>query len=70
MSGAALDIFRVRNLPEGSGIRVWEELGVGSGEPEGVRLGLVVKAGSADMGGKEGEKTEAGRVGGKRCTFL
>ena len=60
----------MRNLPEGSGIRVCEELGVGSGESEGGRLGLVVGAGSVDMGGKEGEKIEAGRVGGKRCTFL
>jgi hypothetical protein len=49
---------------------VWEELGVGSGEPEGVRLGLVVGAGSVDMGGKEGENTEAGLFGGERCTFL
>jgi hypothetical protein len=60
----------VRTLPEGSGIRVWEELGVGRGVPEGVRLGLVIGGGSADMGGKEGENTEEGLFGGKRCTFL
>ena len=60
----------MRNFPEGSGMPVWEELGVGSGEPEGVRLGLVVGAGSVDMGGKEGENTEAGLFGGDRCTFL
>lgn len=31
---------------------------MGRGVPEGVQLGLVVGAGSADIGGKEGEKTE------------
>ena len=51
-------------------MRVCEELGVGSGVPEGVRLGLVGEVGSADMGGKEGENTAAGLLGGERCTFL
>jgi hypothetical protein len=70
LSGAAFDNFRVRTFPEGSGIRVCEELGVGSGVPEGVRLGVAGEVGSADMGGNEGENTEAGLFGGKRCTFL
>ena len=59
----------MRPLPERSGIRVSEELGVGRGVPEGVRLGAV-GAGSVDIGGKEGENTEAGLFGGRRCTFL
>jgi len=71
LSGVVLDIFLVRPLPEGSGIRIWEELGVGRGVPEGGRLGLVVGAGSVDIGGNEGEKTEEGLLfGGERCTFL
>lgn len=60
----------MRPLPEGSGIRVSEELGVGRGVPEGVREGVVVETGSVDIGGKEGENTEAGLFGGRRCTFL
>jgi hypothetical protein len=67
---ATLDIFRVRPLPVGSGIRVSEELGVGRGVPEGVRLGLGVEPGSVDIGGKEGEYTETGLFDGRRCTFL
>ena len=67
---ATLDIFRVRPLPVGSGIRVSEELGVGRGVPEGVRLGLGVGPGSVDIGGKEGENTEAGLFDGSRCAFL
>ena len=31
LSGVVLDKFLVRPLPEGSGIRIWEELGVGRG---------------------------------------
>jgi hypothetical protein len=57
----------VRPLPVGSGIRVSEELGVGRGVPEGVRLGLGV---SVDIAGKEGENTEVGLFDGSRCTFL
>ena len=62
----------MRPLPVGSGIRVSEELGVGRGVPEGVRLGLGVVIGSVDIGGKEGENTEAGLFDGtgSRCTFL
>jgi hypothetical protein len=67
---ATLDIFRVRPLPAGSGIRVSEELGVGRGVPEGVRLGLGVEPGSVDIGGKAGENTEAGLFDGSRCAFL
>jgi hypothetical protein len=67
---AAFDIFRVRPLPERSGIRVSEELGIERGVPEGVRLGAAVAAGSVDSCGKEGENTEAGLFGGRRCRFL
>lgn len=51
-------------------MRVSEESGVGRGVPEGVRLGLGVEVGSVDIGGKEGENTEAGLFDGSRCTFL
>jgi len=53
-------------------MRVWEELGVGRGEPEGERLGTATGTGtgSEDIGGKDGEKTEEGRVGGSRWKFL
>ena len=60
----------MRPLPVGSGIRVSEELGVGRGVPEGVRLGLGVEPGSVDIAGKEGENTEVGLFDGCRCTFL
>jgi hypothetical protein len=45
---------------------------VGRGVPEGVRLRLCVVLGSVDIGGKEGENTEAGLFifDGSRCTFL
>lgn len=56
----------MRALPERSGIRVSEELGVGRGVPEGVRLGAAVAAGSVDIGGNEGENTEAGLFGARR----
>ena len=53
-------------------IRVWEELGVGRGEPEGEWLegATGADAGSVDIGGKDGEKTDEGLVGGRRWTFL
>lgn len=54
-------------------MRVWEELGVGIGEPEGDWLGTATggaDAGSVDIGGKDGEKMEEGLVGGRRWTFL
>ncbi len=62
----------MRGFPEGSMMRVWEELGVGRGEPEGERLGTATGTGtgSEDIGGKDGEKTEEGRVGGSRWKFL
>ena len=62
----------MRPLLVGFGIHVLEELGVGRGVPEGVRLGLGVVLGSFDIGEKEGENTEAGLFDstGSRCTFL
>jgi hypothetical protein len=53
-------------------MRVWEELGVGRGEPEGEWLEgtMGADAGSVDIGGKDGEKTELGLFGGERWTFL
>lgn len=53
-------------------IRVWEELGVGRGEPEGEWLegATGADAGSVDIGGKDGEKTDEGLFGGRRWTFL
>jgi len=56
-------------VPESS-TRVCEELGVGKGEFEGVLLGPGMRVASSErscnaelaIGGKEGEKTEGGRV--------
>jgi hypothetical protein len=54
--------------------KVWDsclgEAGGRKGVPEGVRLGAAVAAGSVDIRGKEGENTEAGLFGGRRCRFL
>lgn len=47
-------------------MRTWEEFGVESGEREGVRLRGRTWSSmrSGAMGGKEGEKTEEGRLDG------
>jgi hypothetical protein len=49
-------------------MRVWDEFGVGRGDPEGVRLGPGAQFESCDcvwkeaaIGGKEGENKEGGR---------
>ena len=49
-------------------MRVWDEFGVGRGDPEGVRLGPGPQAESCDcvweeatMGGNEGENMDGGR---------
>ena len=49
-------------------MRVWDELGVGRGDPEGVRLGPGAQVESCDcvwreaaIGGKEGENRDGGR---------
>jgi hypothetical protein len=55
--------FPSASLPVGSGIRVSEELGVGRGMPEGVRLRLRVVLGSVDIGGPE--EWERGWAGGQ-----
>lgn len=60
-------------------MRTWDELGVGKGVLEGVRLGPGSRVESSErscilctdaaMGGKEGEKSEGGRlreVGGSK----
>jgi len=63
-------------------MRVWDELGVGRGDPEGVRLGPGAQVESCDcvwkegaIGGKEGENTDEGRCsplawGGRIWWFL
>lgn len=56
----------LRVLPLTSWIRVCEELGVGRGDPEGVRLGpgSLFSSGLsavAAIGGKDGENTDGGR---------
>ena len=57
----------LRGLPFRSCSRIWEELGVGSGDPDGVLLGpdvrllVCVRSEVAAMGGKAGENTDGGR---------
>ncbi len=65
-SCAVRESFRVL-APLMSWIRVCEDVGVGRGVPEGVRLGpgnlfSWGLSAVAAMGGKEGEKTEGGRL--------
>lgn len=50
-------------------MRVWDELGVGRGDPEGVRLGPGAQVESCDcvwkeaaIGGNEGENMDGGRL--------
>lgn len=61
------EVFRLRGLPPMSGMRTWDELGVGRGVPEGLRLGPGRRDESSErswaeaaIGGKEGEKNEGG----------
>ena len=63
-------------------MRVWDESGVGRGDPEGVRLGPGAQLESCDrvwreaaMGGNEGENRDGGRLsflacGGRMWWFL
>ena len=52
---------------------VCDELGVGNGELDGVRLGASIRVASSErsckeadaIGGKEGEKTDGGRAAGR-----
>ena len=65
MSCVFVEIFLVRGF-SGSWMRIWDEEGVGKGEPEGVLLGPAIRDGSwprsgaDDIGGKDGEKTDGG----------
>lgn len=68
-SCAVSDVLRTLGFPVGSSTRVCDEVGVGSGELDGVllRAGLwndsSERSGMEDvvaMGGKEGENTEGG----------
>lgn len=69
MSWAVCDVLRDLGLPPVSPTRTCDELGVGSGEFEGVRLGPGIRMDSSDcsgteevaMGGNEGEKMDGGR---------
>jgi len=67
-SCAVCEVFRDLTLTCGSLIRVWDELGVGRGDPEGVRLGPGAQVESCDcvwreatIGGKEEENMDGGR---------
>lgn len=80
-SCAVWEVFRVLTLVCRSLMRVWDELGVGRGDPEGVRLGPGDQVESCDcvweaaIGGKEGENMDGGRwspfvCGGRVWWFL
>ena len=68
-SGVVKDGFRDLGFWAASATRVCDELGVGSGEPDGVRLGPAMRESRecsgidvVPIGGKEGEKIEGGRA--------
>src|SRR5712671_399356 len=62
LSGVILDNFLVRPLPEGSGIWIWEELGVGRGVPEG---GVSTKVPVDTLVRSAGSKSERGITRGE-----
>lgn len=71
-SGVVKEGFRDRGFWAASPTRVCDELGVGSGEPDGVRLGPAMRESRersgidvVPIGGKEGEKTDGGRAAGR-----
>lgn len=83
LSCAVCETLRERAPGPGSPRRVWEASGVASGEPDGLRLGPVMRPASPNtiappltverMGGKEGENVEESGIrvwGGMRWWFL